>query len=249
MKLYTFILGTIMSLISQATLATTWSLSGDYSATENPSGQWSYGYTIGNLTADPNLPFHLFDSKGNFNGFAHQYLAGTGLPSVGQAFESNVFDVPIGAVMLHPGNIVGLTDYSSVVAWTAARDGIYSVNGLFKTVDTRGPNVETLVIANGTVEYDSFLIGTGTEGNFDFQTSLTKGSTLYFAVSNHGAVGDMNWTLADAMISEEAQTSIPEPGTNMMVFLGVAILILVRQTGRKYFSTPRSISPDVCTTQ
>lgn len=206
----------------------TWSVSDDFSATLNPNGPWSYGYVIGDIAA-PAEPWQAFDARGTFGAYSFHYLSGTGLPSIGQANEANDFGVPIGGVILHPGNTFALRSHAAVVRWTAPAAGSYRIDGRFVTVDPRGPQVSLAVVADGSLAWTTTASGTGASRSFSLSQALDAGDSVWFAVSNAGAFGDRQWSQLEAEVS-----LVPEPATLAMLLAGLSVAgIAARRSTRR----------------
>lgn len=180
--------------------AAQWDLADNFSGAANPNGTWQYGYTVGDLVSTPGLSFTPFASRGTFGSFEHHYLAGTGLPSIGKAISANTL-LPLGKVMIHPGNTASLAAYSSMVVWTAPASGEYLFSGAFEGVDSRGPNVSALAIARSQVVFTDQITALGDSAPFSFVETLAAGEQVRFAVVNNASAGDRNWTRLDVRIT------------------------------------------------
>ena len=122
---------------SPAVLAAVWSLSDDFSTTQNNPIPWAYGYLNGANS------FSLMETTGNFSNIDFWYHPGTGLPSIGHNGTGNVQDgsntsLGPGETMLHPGDNAGLADLAADARWSAPNSGSYEIDANITGVDARG---------------------------------------------------------------------------------------------------------------
>lgn len=188
--------------------AQSWNFGGDFDPILNQPFPWEYGFSTD--VNSPNM-FTIMPVRGAFNDLDF-WFDHSGLPSIGhnpQSFSVGGVLSPSlspGDGMLHPGNTPALFTYAAVVRWTAPTAGLYSINATFTAIDTRGPDVQAMVLHNGSEAGSDYLVGNGASFGYLTTLNLSAGATLDFAVLNHDAPGDQDWTRLAASIS-----AVPEP--------------------------------------
>lgn len=130
-----------------AALVTSWDAAADFSATSNPNGAWSYGWSAArgsaftlDTVATTVSGLNVWTSPGNqvepdvfFNG-----TTGTITPRTNP--------IPAGTLAFHPGPF----GQNAVVRWTAPTAGSYNVQASFIGRDMAGPTTtDVAVLANG----------------------------------------------------------------------------------------------------
>ena len=131
--------------------ATVYDVAGDFSATNNPSGVWSYGYKSGNGVG----PFTLFVNSSQSLGVDFWYFPSSppfgALPQVAhnptvltQIFGTGI--VGAGEVTFHPGESGEL----AVVRFTAPAPGNYGIDALFENRDTHASSADVSILAGAT---------------------------------------------------------------------------------------------------
>lgn len=209
MKLITPLLaGAALASVVTSVSAQSWSFGGDFDPISNQPIPWEYGFSTD--VATPGM-FTPMPARGAFDDLDFWFNTG-GLPSIGhnpQSFEvGGVLNPALapGEGMLHPGNTPVLFSYAAVVRWTAPTAGLYSLNATFTAIDTRGPDVRVMVLLNGLEARSDYLVGNGASIGYVTTLNLSGGEELDFAVLNHDAPGDQDWTRLAASI-----TAVPEP--------------------------------------
>ncbi|MBX3205598.1 MAG: hypothetical protein KF764_11060 [Labilithrix sp.] len=158
-------------------------LTADFSKVANPSGVWTYGYSLGDPRGDagalivfttpselaPNIPY-WFDPT-------HQVLND---PCIYRNETNEVFadGIQPGDVALHPGNAA---EYA-IARFTAPAAGTYAITVQFKEGDTGDTN--GLLLHNGAVLVNEE--STSTNKLHDLVRTLAAGDTLDVAVGNKG---------------------------------------------------------------
>ena len=214
--------------------AQTYDAAGDFSASANPNGVWSYGYenTLGGTL---NLYTAQFTPTANIAGWNNNISADVPLviKNFGTTADSSFADIVLqaGQLAFHPGP----QDQFSVVRFTAAQDGLFSLTSGFVPVTTDGTTTDVHVLENGLSLFDGNVSGTynapnGTSYNND-ALSLHAGDTLDFAVG-YGADGNygsdstgISATLVAAPVPE-ASTTI---SLGLMLALGLGAVAVARR--------------------
>jgi hypothetical protein len=154
----------------------------DFSATNNPNGVWSYGYS---MTLGSPLVLHAdrLKEKG-VDIWRTDIAAGTPLlshnPATTNASVFNTVLIEPGAVVMHPGP----HGEFSVLRFTAPAEGQYAISGSFFGSDAHGTTTDVHVLANGLTVLDGTVEGFGPVTGPSFDTTVTLGARghLDFAV-------------------------------------------------------------------
>lgn len=220
----------------------TYSAAGDWTGS-NPSGPWSYlgasgwGGTFSPLSVyanpydgvAPYIPptpwvgldsWHNGISQPNWEGISH-----------------NQTTTPYSWVtMVLPPNLLQLDPESGAVAvrFTAPQSGLYSVSGLFQTVDIYSYNpVHLGIVMDGNAELLD-LNGFGGPGHYGEQLPfsyaplyLSAGSTLDFIVAE-----STDYTYLSTGLSVTIQ-AIPEPSAHSLVAAGLALIAFIQRSGKR----------------
>lgn len=210
---------------------TVWSIGNDFSATANPNGPWSFGWSAtpaGALTLFTPLETGngLAQWSGRLDGFqtptlVHNATSATISPG------STALPYAAGASVLHPGP----NGEFAIAQWTAPIAGTFALATAFSNGDTVGATTDISVLRNSTV------LGTGsvTSGNsYLFSANpvtLAPGDTLRFVVGTGGNGHGWDSTFVSAQITALA---VPEPSTWMLVVAGAGVLAVGRlRRGRR----------------
>ncbi|MEX0711954.1 MAG: ELWxxDGT repeat protein, partial [Pirellulales bacterium] len=207
--------------------AVTFSAAGDFSATDNPAGAWSYG------SSDPSGDgFTLFsggevDESGlaawpdldTFDSFlpALFFNGGDSLAEVGPCSTAVVQP---GQLALHPGS----TSASAVVRWTAPTSGSYTVTAMFTGIDEECPPTATVAVLHntGTSEPSELFFDSiddqGEVAAFSGSVTVAAGETLDFLVNDVDDLRFGGTIILDVVISGEASPPPPPPGTGPVTF-------------------------------
>jgi uncharacterized repeat protein (TIGR01451 family) len=175
-----------------AAQATSYDLSADFSLASNPSGAWSYGYSVGLGGTFTLMPTTSTTFHPNFDSWLQLAVFALGihrnrLPTV--VDFSSLSQRPFG-VQLHPG-----PGHASVVRWRAPAAGTYRFDGQFEGIDFLGPTSTLVHIRhNGTTPVlDGAINGFGGIGSraafgvspsvpFSFTRTMGLGETMDFIV-------------------------------------------------------------------
>ncbi len=207
--------------------ADVWNLQSQYSTTQNPNGQWSYGWEpayVGSSGYQPNGGFTLYNTIYNSVpvggvGVSWHDSANDSAPQ-SEMLTSPYVSIPAGTVVLHPGP----NGEFSVVQWTAPTAGTINVTGSFGAGDSG--SMSYFVLSNGTVIYKS-LNDPNTE-TFSFSEAVTAKSTVDFAVG-YNTYNGYGWgtTPIDATITEV--NAVPEPSILLLFGAGLAGVGVIRR--------------------
>ena len=159
-----------------------WDSSADYSATENPSGAWSYGRKF----AGSGSAMDLFTVQWGTSGW---YLGnfGNGGPSV-QA----------GPLLWAKANNNGYP----CVRWTCPAAGRYNISGTFTGADSRGVDALVNVAVGGGTFSERLQANLQTAPFANNNVFLNNGDVVDFTIAWGGGVSsDYSWTDLDAQIS------------------------------------------------
>lgn len=185
--------------ISDST-ATTYDAAGDFSPARNPTGVWSYGYS---LSLGSPLILHL-DNRALGGLDVWQTDLGSGDPALvhnpsASSISYSTLKLEAGELTLHPGP----QGQFQIVRFTAPSAGTWRVVGSFGGRDVVGTTTDVHILADGLAIFDGAVsgFGPGTGPTFDQTVTLTAGGVLDFAVG-FGANGHyfFDTTALDARI-------------------------------------------------
>ena len=211
-------------LAARPAAAQTYDAAGDFSATMNPNGVWSYGYE--NTLGGPlNLYTAQFNPTTDIAGWNNNIASDVPLvmKNFGTTTDSSFADIVLqpGQLAFHPGP----SGQFSVVRFTAAQDGLFSLVSGFVPVTTDGTTTDVHVLENGLSVFDGNVSGTyndsgGTSYN-DGALILSAGETVDFAVG-YGTDGNF---YQDATGLSATLTPAPVPEASTTVSLGLMLAL------------------------
>jgi len=212
--------------------AVTWNAATDFSAT-NPSGQWSYGFTIysgGVPDASGTYLLNNAYAPNEFGGAVDMwYRNDVGGIEPNVTHNHSADEVTLYGITWGPG-AVGLASrgsyqYLSELRWTAPATGSYDLAATFSGMQSTG-GADVYIYRNGTQLMTGTAGKLGDPGVSFSQNGLamTAGDTLMYIVGTNGATGATNYVQLGATISD---APIPEPA--MLTLLGLGALLLRRR--------------------
>ncbi len=180
----------------------------DFSATANPAGTWSYGWSS-SRAASFNLDTAGWHGSSGLDAWAPSI---DGLPVVAHNGTSGTITsaccnpLPAGQLLLHPSNAGG----NAVIRWTAPAGGTYEIRATFRGIDYTSTDV---AILQGTLELFSGLVnGRGAEQSFAGTRTLASGETVDFKVGFGNGNYYSDSTSLDATITSQAPTAVTLAG-------------------------------------
>lgn len=189
------------------------SAASDFSASSNPSGNWSYG-EIPNLSG----PFTLFAATSVDSwGLDYWMPASAGYPLVAHNATGTSQNVgastliPVNGLTQHPANGTGM----SVVRWTCPADGQYSVTATWTGLSgwNYSPPTTTDVhlLQNGASIFDGGINvnGGGNVAAVSASIALVAGDVLDFVVGDGGVSYYNDTTGLDATVLLSATPVVP----------------------------------------
>ena len=214
--------------------AQTYDAAGDFSATLNPNGVWSYGYE-NTLGGSFNLYTAQFAPTANIAGWYDNISSDVPLviKNFGTTTDSSFADIVLqpGQLAFHPGP----QDQFSVVRFTAASAGLYNLTSSFVPVTTDGTTTDVHVLENGLSVFDGNVSGTYNDSSGasynDSALTLSAGETVDFAVG-YGADGDF-YRDATGLSATLTPAPVPEASTTvslgLMLALGLGAVVVARR--------------------
>jgi hypothetical protein len=156
---------------------------GDFSATQNPSGAWSYGYL-----ASAGSGFALYTNHANPWGPSFDQWSLNSSPTVtphvtfnrtGQTASYSTITHPPNVLNLHPGPI----GQKSVVRWTAPSSMTVTIEGRFEGIDRVGTTTDVAVVHNSArTLFSGNINGYGAKAPFSITKAVAAGDPIDFSV-------------------------------------------------------------------
>lgn len=198
-------------------------LGDDFSATANPNGAWSYGWS-----ASTGSSFFLDTSRTSAFGLdvwqGRTDSDSFGNPSV--SYNGTGSDVVVsftswqpGAVALHPGP----DGENSVVRWTAPAPGRLQVRAGFEGRSQIGTTTDAHVLLNGVSLFNAVVEGFGTPSAATYVAVINvfAGDRVDFSVGYglNGSYGDDTTQLTARLVL----SPIPEPSVAALLAVGLVV--------------------------
>ena len=203
----------------------------DFSATTNPTGVWSYGYSV--TLGSPFILFTTPVSLGGIPGWNHDL--GSGDPVVlcnNTSAEINYASLTLepGELSLHPGP----DDEICLLRYTATVSGQHHVSGSFYGGDHGGTTTDVHLLVNGTSVFDGEVsgYGPGSGPGFDQTVLLNAGDTLDFAVG-YGANGNYfsDTTVVAAEVTSTPTVDLSVKGDGVAMEGGAQGVVIATRSG------------------
>ena len=185
----------------------------EFSATSNPVGVWSYGWT-----STLGSSFKLFTNRSSSSGsdfwFGNQPPLGAnpGYPTVWRSTA-----VPNDMLLEHPGPA---GEYA-VLRWTSPIDQTISVSAEFTAQDPHPTSTDVHLLLNGVSLLNGLINGASDKVSFLQAVSFQQGDKLDFAV---GYGSNSNY-LFDATGIRATVGAVPEPATIYLCLTGLYLVI------------------------
>jgi hypothetical protein len=203
-------------------------VAGDFSKTNNPNGEWSYGWsgTLGSpfiLSTDASVREGLDTWRGN--------IAGDGNPAVYHNGTGSTI-LLAGSVPYAPGEFgfhPGPNGENGLVRWTAPEPGLVSIASAFTGQGAR-TTTDVHVLHNGLSIFDGLVEGFGNGTNFETSFTVLQADTIDFAVGygSNSYIGDSTSLAATLQL-----VTVPEPSTFAVHSIAIAVLGIAGRRRRK----------------
>ncbi len=206
--------------------STVYNNAADFSATNNPTGVWSYGYLSATSSPDP-ATFTLYTANGTVTGgggsIDYWNVSGGGLNPPEIFYNPNNNVVTYSTITMQPYQAAfhpGPNDQYSDYRFAAPQAGSYSLSVSFTGIDVHGTTTDVHVLSGATSLYSSFINGYGETESFSTTLTLAAGALVDFAVG-YGQNGDYydDSTGIDATLTLNG-ASVPEPASPLLLATG-----------------------------
>jgi len=151
-----FLAGWLALAASIRSGAEVWDVTSDFSTTDNPVGQWAYGWEDG---AGPDWTVFAVYPDFHYSGANPQWyqdgISGDYSPSVWlNLTQEGLYGVPLGWLCIHPGP----SWQPSVIRWTSPISGDVTITGAFLTGDSG--LMDVYIQVNGTTVWSALDFNT-----------------------------------------------------------------------------------------
>jgi uncharacterized repeat protein (TIGR02543 family) len=176
----------------------------EFSATNNPNGAWSYGYSYGRGGFD----FDMYSSKLPTNSSIDRWMPYSWYSYPAIMHNAASTDVTLfssallkaGKILLHPGD-----GKNSVLRWTAPVAGEIKIDAIFVGLDSRCPPSSDAAILHKSTELWSASINTyNVPLSVSKSLTVQEGDFIDFTVGDGGNGYYNDWTGLDVSISYTA---------------------------------------------
>jgi hypothetical protein len=201
----------------------------EFSATANPNGVWSYGYT--NVLAGPFNLAAFPSTVAAVDYWSPNFLGNPDISHNGTAANVDLITAR-GWTHWSPDDLVmrpGVNGQQAVVRWTSPIASNYAIQGSFVSADNNTATCDVYVLVNGVVLFAGNVVGpTGTTTNFGLPAvALAAGDTVDFAVGMFPGFGTGDY-FYDAVSLQSPPggliSPIPAPGTGALMAIGGVLL-------------------------
>ena len=219
-------------VMSGVASASTYSVTGDFSASSNPNGVWTYGWLTQLGGAFTQYTVQASGSAGGTVQVWHDptvYSYGT--PSLwnnssGSAYVSSTVSYSTGWAGFHPGPSNEMSDFR----FTAPTAAAYAIAFDFQGADVVGTTTDVHIYSNGGDLFSAAINGFGdaTRRSFAGTVYMNAGQTLDIAVGyGNGAL----WYDSTAVRGTIA--AVPEPESYAMLLAGLGLLGLAARRKKR----------------
>lgn len=185
----------------------------EFSATSNPAGVWSYGWTVA-LGSSFTLFTNRISSGGSDFWYGNQPSLG-GNPGYPTVWRSA--DIPNDMLLEHPGPA---GEYA-VLRWTSPIDQTISVSAEFTAQDPHPTSTDVHLLLNGVSLLNGSINSASDIVSFLQAVSFKQGDKLDFAVG----YGSNNNYFFDATGIRATVGAVPEPATISLCLTGLYVVI------------------------
>lgn len=171
-----------LEVLEDRTVPSTFDAAADFSATQNPNGNWQYGWT-----SSLGSSFQRYTYTETVAGIIDEWTINRAAPPrvwhnpSGSTVTAGSLVMAPGELGLHPG---GFGEYS-VVRFTAPTAGtVTAIDGVFSGNDSTGTTTDVHILRNSSQIFAGFVNGYGATAGFSLSTPLAMlaGDTIDFAV-------------------------------------------------------------------
>jgi hypothetical protein len=184
----------LVNEVLEDVIAPDYSAVGDFSATQNPSGAWSYGWQ------SPTVSFWRYTKHDNpWGAGLNRWTLEVPEPMV---TYNNTGGTASYLTITQPPDVLNLlpgpSGQKSTVRWTAPSSGEVKIEGRFEGLDTRGTTTDVAVVQksaatpSGTTLFSGNINAYGARAPFSIIQSVTAGDTIDFSVGYGGNATNFN---------------------------------------------------------
>jgi hypothetical protein len=221
----------LASLVNvKSTEAAVFDVAADFSATSNPTGAWTYGYST--TLGGPLITYTIAQNASGIDFWSNNSIPFNppvlGHNATGSPIVPGSFIVAPGQAMFHPG----LNNEYSIYRFTAPTAGRYQLMSAYEGIDFIGTTTDVHVLHNNNAIFNGLVNGFGSGSGTAYNASLVlaAGDTVDFAVG-FGS----NGTFQFDSTAIQAKLVVPEPGTTTLAWIlaGMGSLTMRRRVGSR----------------
>ncbi len=205
-----------LMVASAAANAQVFDAAADFSASSNPNGAWSYGYTTSlgsalNTYSTSQTPTVTYWTEPALNGSPYPNVAHNGTGSTYVNVASSI-TWATGQLSIHPGP----ANEKSVVRWTAPAAATVDVAASYTPLDAQAVDTDVHILINGASVYSQILGAFGDVKSHTTTVSVNAGDTIDFVVG----YGTTNYF--EDTVGVDATIRVPAPGAAVV---GIALVV------------------------